>query len=118
MEMVPTHLPAPAMPPLLGPAEKAELEGLMLECLRAHYRANGGTGLLAPGVSLVVRADGVALEPAPVENCLAQVEIRRLFTAVCYLASDTGDVAVTEDALASLATEATSATAAQINKLG
>jgi hypothetical protein len=105
------------MPPLLGPSEKAELENLMLECLRAHYRAHGGTGLLIPGVSLVVRSNGVALEPKVADTCLAQVEVRRLFTAVCYLASDIGDVALPEDALASLATEATSATAAQINKL-
>lgn len=106
------------MPPLLGPQEKAELEGLMLECLRAHYRANGGTGLLMPGVSLVVRSGGVTLESKAADNCLAQVEVRRLFTAVCYLASEVGEVSLPEDALASLATEATSATAAQINKLG
>ncbi|MDX2218107.1 MAG: hypothetical protein SF172_03715 [Burkholderiales bacterium] len=106
------------MPPLLGPQEKAELEGLMLECLRAHYHANGGTGLLTPGVSLVVRSSGVAIEPKAADNCLAQVEVRQLFTAVCYLASEVGEVALPEDALSSLATEATSATAAQINKLG
>ena len=117
MSLVSTRLPAPNMPPLLGPEEKAELEGLMLECLRAHYRAHGSTGLLAPGMSLVVRAGGVALEREVAAQCLAQVEIRRLFTAVCYLASDTGEIALPEDALASLATEATSATAAQINRI-
>lgn len=106
------------MPPLLGPREKAELEVLMLQSLQAYYREKGGSGLLAPGMSMVVRTSGVALESAPVADCLAQVEIRQLFTSVCYLASGSGDIAVPEDALASLATEATSATAAQINKLG
>ncbi|MBL8516509.1 MAG: hypothetical protein JNM76_06010 [Betaproteobacteria bacterium] len=93
----------------------------MLDCLRGFYRAHGGAGLLAPGLTLVVRGDGVSLEPAAAASCIAQVEIRKLFTAICYLAGDAGgngDVAVPEDALASLATEATSATAAQINKLG
>lgn len=109
------------MPPLLGSEEKAELEGLMLECLQSHYRVNGATGLLTPGMSLVVRASGVSLEPRAAESCLAQIEVRKLFTAVCYLAGDAGargGVALPEDALSSLATEATSATAAQINKLG
>jgi hypothetical protein len=104
--------------PLLGPEEKAELESLMLDCLQAYYHAHGGSGLLTAGMSLVVRADGVTLESKAVNTCLAQIEIRQLFTAVCYLAGDIGDIALPEDALQSLATEATSATAAQINRLG
>lgn len=103
--------------PLLGPREKAELESMMHECLLAHHRVLGGAGLLMQGLHLVVRPTGVTLEKAPASDCLAQVEIRQLFTAVCYLAGDAGDIAMPEDALQSLATEATSITAAQINKL-
>ena len=107
----------PMSRPLLGPKEKSELETLMLNCLAAHYRDHGGSGLLTPGLTLVVRAAGVTLEAVPAADCLAQVEIRSLFTAICYLAGDDVEIALPEDAMKSLATEATSATAAQINKL-
>jgi hypothetical protein len=103
--------------PLLGPSEKAELESMMYECLLAHYRVLGGPGLLGHGLHLVVSPSGVTLEKASSRNCLAQVEIRQLFTAVCYLAGDAADSVMPEDALKSLATEATNITAAQINKL-
>ena len=43
------------------------------------------------------------------------VEVRSLFTALCYVTG--GTMAIPPDALASLATEATSATAQQINRI-
>lgn len=103
--------------PLLGPNEKAELESMLHECLLTHYRVLGGAGLLAQGLHLVVSPTGVTLEKGYSRDCLAQVEIRQLFTAVCYLAGDAGDAVMPEDALESLATEAANITAAQINKL-
>lgn len=104
--------------PILGSKEKAELESLTHECLLAHYRVVGGAGLLAAGLHLVVTAAGVTLEKGARPDCLAQVEIRQLFTAVCYLAGDAGDAVMPEDALRSLATEATTVLAVQINRLG
>ena len=46
---------------------------------------------------------------------LACVEVRSLFTALCYVTG--GTLAIPPDALAALATEATSATAQQINRI-
>ena len=46
---------------------------------------------------------------------LASVPVKTLFTALCYLDSPTR--AIPRDALSSLATEATSAAAAQINRI-
>lgn len=105
--------------PLLGPKEKGELEALILARLEHHYESHGAKALLAPGLMLAVSADGPALVAREQVNGthLASVEIRHLFTALCYLAGDGGEVAMPRDALPSLATEATSVTAAQINKL-
>jgi hypothetical protein len=104
--------------PLLGPNEKSELEPLVLEKLVAYWSAHGPAGLLEPGVSVVVDASGpsVAAGPASGASVLASVEVATLFTALCYLSAD-GMGIVPRDALASLATEATSAIAAQVNRI-
>jgi hypothetical protein len=105
--------------PLLGPKEKGELEALILTLLEEHYTAHGAKALLEPGLLIVVSTNGPAIVPRALDSSvnLARVEIRHLFTALCYLAGDTGAAAMARDALPSLATEATSITAAQINKL-
>jgi len=105
--------------PLLGPREKGELEALILALLEHHYESHGAKSLLEPGLMLAVAPDGPVLVPRAQSNgaYLASVEIRNLFTALCYLAGDDVEAAMPRDALPSLATEATSATAAQINKL-
>jgi len=103
--------------PLLGPKEKAELEAIIRACLEAHYQSHGPDTLLEPGITIVVRADGVTIERGAVTHCLAQIEVRQLFTALCYLAGEAGEIVMPRDALVTFATEATSATAAQINRL-
>lgn len=101
--------------PLLGKAEKAQLETLILEKLQAHFDAHGSGALLADGVRVVVNTTGPALDRGDSPDPLAAVPIRTLFTALCYLTA--GSPAMPRDSLESLATEATSAAAAQINKL-
>ena len=101
--------------PLLGKAEKAQLEELVLEKLTAFFEANGPTALLDEGVRVIVHGHGVEIDRGTVPDPLAAVPVRTLFTALCYL--DTPSLAVPRDALASLATEATSAAAAQINRI-
>lgn len=105
--------------PLLGPREKGELEALILALLESHYESHGAKALLAPGLLLAVAANGPVLvaRGQGTGAYLASVEIRNLFTALCYLAGEDVEAAMPRDALSSLATEATSATAAQINKL-
>ena len=103
---------------LLGPQEKRELEALILERLGAHYDDNGPESLLVPGLAVAINAKGVWIVPPGLDPSgnLASVEVRTLFTALCYLANE-GPSAMPREALATLATEAASATAAQINKL-
>ena len=101
--------------PLLGKAEKAQLEELILEKLTAFFDGNGPTALLDEGVRVVVSGQGVEIDRGDSPDPLAAVPVRSLFTALCYLDSPT--LAVPRDALASLATEATSAAAAQINRI-
>jgi hypothetical protein len=103
---------------LLGPEEKHELEDLILAKLTAYWNSHGSAGLLAPGVSLVVDAKGpsVAATPAAGVHVLASVEICKLFTALCHITAD-GPGMMPRDALASLATEATTAVATQVNRL-
>ena len=101
--------------PLLGKAEKAQLEDLILQKLQSHYDANGSAALLGDGVRVVVTTNGVALDKGEGADPLATVSIRTLFTALCYLTA--GSPAMPRDSLDSLATEATSALAAQINRL-
>ena len=101
--------------PLLGKAEKAQLEELILEKLTTHYEAHGSSALLDDGLRVVVQASGVSLDKGEIADPLAAVPVRSLFTALCYLTA--GTPAVPRDALPSLATEATSAAAAQINRI-
>jgi len=101
--------------PLLGNAEKAELESLILAKLADYYDANGSSALLAEGLRVVVNGGGVKIDAGETPHPLAAVEIRTLFTALCYLTG--GTLALPRDALGSLATEATSAAAAQVNRI-
>ncbi len=101
--------------PLLGSAEKSELEELILERLTEHYENRGSSALLAEGLRVIVNVDGVSLDEGETPDPLAAVEVRTLFTALCYLTG--GTQALPRDSLASLATEATSAVAQQINRL-
>ena len=101
--------------PLLGNAEKGELEALILARLTDHYERFGSSALLAEGVRVVVDVDGVAIDTGEAANPLAAVSVRTLFTALCYVTG--GTLALPRDALESLATEATSAAAQQINRI-
>ena len=101
--------------PLLGNAEKAELERLILERLTQYHNQNGSSALLVEGVRVVVQVDGVSIDSGEAKDPLAAVEVRSLFTALCYLTG--GSPALPPDALTALATEATSATAQQINRI-
>jgi hypothetical protein len=101
--------------PLLGNAEKAELESLIFTKLTDHYEQHGSSALLAEGLRVIVNGTGVALDMGETPHPLAAVEIRTLFTALCYLTG--GTLALPRDALGSLATEATSAAAAQVNRI-
>ena len=101
--------------PLLGKAEKGQLEELILAKLQAHYQAHGAASLLAEHLRVVVHSQGVALDTGETADPLASVELRTLFTALCYLTA--GSPSMPADALEALATEATSACAAQINRL-
>ena len=101
--------------PLLGKAEKGQLEELILEKLTEHYERNGSSALLEESVRVVVDAHGVSIDKGESPDPLAAVPVRSLFTALCYLTA--GTPAVPKDALPSLATEATSAAAAQINRI-
>ncbi|MEO5693849.1 MAG: hypothetical protein ABIQ72_12035 [Usitatibacter sp.] len=101
--------------PLLGKAEKAELEELILARLDAHYEAHGAGGLLADGLRVVVGVDGPVIDSGESRDPLAAVPIRTLFTALCYLTA--GAPMMPREVLDSLATEATSALAGQINRI-
>lgn len=102
--------------PLLGPHEKAELEQLVYRQLVEYWNANGSAGLLAPGMSVVLDTSGPLITGVGAEHALAAVEIRTLFTALCHLSAD-GPGSMPRDSLDSLATEATSSLAAQVNRL-
>ena len=101
--------------PLLGNAEKAELEQLILSKLTEHYDKHGSSALLVEGLRVVVNGSGITLDGGETRHPLAAVEIRSLFTALCYVTG--GTMALPRDALGSLATEATSAAAAQVNRI-
>lgn len=100
--------------PLLGKAEKVQLEELVLARLTAHYDLHGPAALLADGVRLVVTSAGAAIDHGETADPLAAVPLRGLFTALCYLAADAS--AMPREALASLAIEATTAAATQVNR--
>ena len=88
---------------------------LIREKLTEHYEHHGAAALLAEGVRVVVQGDGVSIDSGESPDPLAAVPLRTLFTALCYLTAETS--ALPRDALPSLATEATSAVAAQINRI-
>jgi hypothetical protein len=101
--------------PLLGNAEKGELERLILARLAEHHEQHGSSALLLEGVRIIVNVEGVAIDAGETPDPLAAVEVRTLFTALCYVTG--GTLALPRDALESLATEATSAAAQQINRI-
>lgn len=101
--------------PLLGPREKAELEAAILERFNAHYDAHGGSAFLHPKLRVVVDGRGVRLDHGEALDPLAAVEVKGLFTALCYLTSQAE--ALPREGLAPLAAEATSAAAALVNKI-
>jgi hypothetical protein len=101
--------------PLLGKAEKEQLEALILEKLTEHYDRRGSDALLRAGIRVVVHGEGVLIDTGEHGNPLAAVPVHTLFTAMCYLDGETA--AVPREALASLASEASNAAAAQINRI-
>ena len=102
--------------PLLGKAEKAQLEELILAKLTDHYDRLGPAALLAEGVRVVVHGQGVEIDTAGEwRDPLAAVAVKTLFTALCYLDGPTP--ALPRESLPALALEAMTATAAQINRL-
>jgi hypothetical protein len=101
--------------PLLGNAEKGELERLILSRLTEHYAKNGPAALLEEGVRVIVNVEGVAIDRGETHDPLAAVEVRSLFTALCYITG--GTISLPPDSLGTLATEATSAAAQQINRI-
>lgn len=100
--------------PLLGKAEKGQLEELILAKFAEHFDKNGSSGLLEDGIRVIVDPAGVAIDKGETRDPLAAVPVRSLFTALCYLTA--GTPALPREALQALATEATSAAAAQINR--
>jgi hypothetical protein len=100
---------------LLGNAEKGELERLILSKLTEYYAKNGPAALLEEGVRVVVNVEGVVVDRGETADPLAAVEVRSLFTALCYITG--GTISLPPDSLETLATEATSAAAQQINRI-
>ena len=101
--------------PLLGKAEKGQLEEMILARFQEHFDAKGPAAMLAEDLRVVVTVEGARLDHGESADPLAAAEVRTLFTALCYLTA--GSPAMPRDALQALATEATSACAAQINKI-
>ena len=101
--------------PLLGKAEKVQLEELILERFRAHYDIHGAGSLLVDGTRVVVHGSGVEIDHGENADPLAAVPVKTLFTALCYLSA--GSPAMPREALDSLAAEATSAAASHINRI-
>ena len=101
--------------PLLGKAEKGQLEELILQRFQAHFDQNGPGSLLADNTRVVVHGKGVEIDHGEYPDPLAAVPLKTLFTALCYLSA--GSPAMPRDALESLATEATSVAAAHINRI-
>ena len=101
--------------PLLGKAEKGQLEDLIRQQLQAYYDQHGPGSLLVDNLRVVVHGRGVELDHGEHPDPLASVSVKTLFTALCYLSA--GSPAMPRDALESLATEATSVAAAHINRI-
>jgi hypothetical protein len=104
----------PSTVPLLGQAEKAELEKLIRERLEALHRRDGGTALLDPQLRIVVTGNGVQLDHGEMRDPLSAVEVKSLFTALCY--TDSGGDSMPIEAVKSLAGEALTTLAAEINR--
>jgi hypothetical protein len=102
--------------PLLGKAEKSQLEELILAKLSEHYELNGSGALLEDGVRVVVDSRGATIDRGEARDPLAAVPLRSLFTALCYLTA--GSPELPRESLAELAAEATQAAAVQINRFG
>jgi len=101
--------------PLLGKAEKGQLEEMILAKLQAHFDGHGPAAMLDEKLRVVVESRGPFLDAGETPDPLAAIEVRTLFTALCYLTA--GSPMMPREALEPLATEATSALAAQINKI-
>jgi hypothetical protein len=101
--------------PLLGKAEKGQLEELIVAKLQEHFDAHGASALLAENLRVVATGQGVAIDTGETADPLGAVEVRTLFTALCYLTAGSG--MMPREALGALSTEATSALAAQINRI-
>ena len=101
--------------PLLGNAEKAELEQVILQRLSSRYEKLGPESILIDGLRVVARGGGVELDLGETPDPLAAVEVRTLFTALLYVSA--GTAALPRDALATLASEATTTLANQINRI-
>lgn len=101
--------------PLLGKAEKVQLEELILVKFQAHYDVHGPGSLLVDGTRVVVHGMGVEIDHGEAPDPLAAVPVKTLFTALCYLSA--GSPAMPRDALEPLAAEATSVAAAHINRI-
>jgi hypothetical protein len=96
--------------PLLGRAEKAQLEELILKKLKRTTTPTCVGSLLVDGLRVIVTVDGPALDSGEQADPLAAVQIRTLFTALCY--TDRRTPAMPRETLETLATEATSASRA------
>jgi hypothetical protein len=101
--------------PLLGKAEKVQLEELILQKFQAHYDIHGAGSLLVDGTRVVVHGAGVEIDHGENGDPLAAVPVKTLFTALCYLSA--GSPAMPREALEPLAAEATSVAAAHINRI-
>ncbi len=103
----------------LSQAEKRELERVLIAELTRHYDDHGAVSLLAPDLCILIDGSELVIQPKPQESSdfLACVEIRSLFSAQCALAVGLEQTALPRDVLPDLATEATSAIAAQVNRL-
>ena len=105
--------------PLLGPKpRRASSRRWSYGQLVDYWNAHGSAApARAGGMSIVLDTERAVDRPAPIPaDALAAVEIRTLFTALCHLSAD-GRRLDAARRLDSLATEATSALAAQVNRL-
>ncbi|MEO7743599.1 MAG: hypothetical protein ABIR98_11730 [Usitatibacter sp.] len=64
--------------PLLGKAEKGQLEDPTLEKLIEHYDRHGSGALLQEGLRVVVDSQGVAIDKGEGADPLAATQINRI----------------------------------------
>ena len=79
--------------PLLGKAEKGQLEELILQKFQAHYDQNGPGSLLADGARVVVHGTGVDIDHGEHPDPYAAVRLKTLFTAFANSRRARGDAA-------------------------